>query len=128
VKKPLILVADDEPEVRSLLSDSLKIMGGFAVIDVADGDEAVKEAINIKPDLILLDVRMPHMSGFEACKLLKADPSTKNIPVVFLSAYGQEAEVSTGLKLGAEAYFVKPFALNTLLNRLGEILRKYGRA
>jgi DNA-binding response OmpR family regulator len=127
VKKPLILVADDEAGVRTLLVDSLKILGGYSVEGVADGDEAVKQAINIKPDLILLDVRMPNMDGFEACKRLKADTSTQNIPVVFLSAYGQEAEVSAGLKLGAEAYFIKPFALNTLLNRLNAILKKYGR-
>ncbi len=128
MKKPLILVAEDEPEVRDLLDDFLKILGGFTVISVADGDQAVEEAINTKPDLILLDVRMPNMNGFEACKILKANRVTKNIPIVFISAYGQEAEVSAGLKLGAEAYFVKPFALNTLLNRITEILKKHRQA
>jgi two-component system alkaline phosphatase synthesis response regulator PhoP len=127
VKKSLILVAEDEEEVRNLLFDALNLIGGFDVVGVADGDEAVKEAIKIKPDLILLDVRMPNMTGFEACEILKADMDTQKIPVVFLSAYGQEAEVSTGLKLGAEAYFVKPFALKTLLTRITQILKKYGK-
>jgi CheY-like chemotaxis protein len=77
--------------------------------------------------LILLDVRMPNMTGLEACKILKREGSTKNIPVVFLSAYGQQADVNAGLELGAEAYLVKPFALSDLVERITEVLTKYGK-
>jgi DNA-binding response OmpR family regulator len=70
---------------------------------------------------------MPKMTGYEACKALKAEEVTKNIPVVFLSAKGQEAEVNTGLELGAEEYFLKPFAPDELSDRVTKILSKYGK-
>lgn len=121
-----ILVAEDEEDVRELMVEAFRF-NGFQVIGVPDGEEAVKEAKAILPDLILLDVRMPKMTGFEACKVLKAEEATKKIPVVFLSAYGQEAEVKTGLKLGAEEYLFKPIALDELVRQVRKVLSKYGK-
>ncbi len=76
------------------------------------------------PDLILLDVRMPRMTGYEACKLLKEQESTKDIPIIFLSAKGQESEVKTGLEAGAEEYILKPFSPDQLVERIKAILQE----
>ena len=119
-----ILIAEDEADVRKLLVDAFEL-SGFDAVGVADGAEAVAEATKTIPNLILLDVRMPNMTGFEACKILKAQKSTQQIPVVFLSAYGQEAEVKTGLQLGAEDYLLKPFAVHELIWRIKQVLNKY---
>jgi CheY-like chemotaxis protein len=79
------------------------------------------------PDLILMDVRMPKMTGYEACKALKADKSTESIPVVFLSAKGQESEVQAGLDVGAVEYILKPFSPDQLTERVKQILQKVGK-
>jgi two-component system alkaline phosphatase synthesis response regulator PhoP len=126
MSEPMILVAEDERDIRELIVFTLQI-SGFNVVQVPNGEEAVKKATEIKPDLILLDVRMPKMTGYEACKALKAQKSTRDIPVVFLSAKGQEAEINTGLELGAEEYFLKPFAPDELSKRVNKILTKHGR-
>jgi len=123
---PTVLVAEDERDIRELIVITLQL-GGFNVIDVPNGEEAVKKAEEINPDLILMDVRMPIMTGYEACRALKANDKTKDIPVVFLSAKGQEAEVSTGLELGAEEYFLKPFAPDELSDKVNKILTKHGK-
>ena len=126
MSQPVILVAEDERDIRDLIVFTLQF-SGFEVIQVPNGAEAVKKAAEIKPDLILLDVRMPKMTGYEACKALKEQESTRNIPIVFLSAKGQEAEINQGLELGAEDYFLKPFAPDELPQRVNEILTKYGK-
>jgi DNA-binding response OmpR family regulator len=123
---PVILVAEDERDIRELIVFTLQL-DGFTVIEVPNGEEAVKKALEIVPDLILMDVRMPIMTGYEACEVLKSKEETKNVPVVFLSAKGQESEVNTGLDLGAEEYFLKPFAPDELSGRVNNILTKYGK-
>lgn len=126
MKEPLILVAEDERDIRELIVITLQI-SGFKVVQVPNGEEAVIKANETYPDLILMDVRMPKMTGYEACKALKGQEKTKNIPVVFLSAKGQEAEINTGLEMGAEEYFLKPFAPDELIERVNKILTKYGK-
>ena len=126
MSEPIILVAEDERDIRDLIVFTLQIKG-FKVIDVPNGEEAFKKASEIRPDLILMDVRMPKMTGYEACQALKEQESTKDIPVIFLSAKGQEAEISTGLEMGAEDYFLKPFAPDELSQRVNKILTKYGK-
>lgn len=126
MSEALILVAEDERDIRDLIVFTLQI-ADYKVVEVPNGEEAVKRALEVKPDLILMDVRMPKMTGFEACKALKQQEKTKDIPVIFLSAKGQEAEISTGLDLGAEEYFLKPFAPDELINRVNKILSKYGK-
>ena len=126
MKKSLILIVEDEPAVRELLVSAFEFHN-FDVIEAENGVEGVEEAKKNLPDLIIMDVRMPIMTGFEACQLLKAEESTKNIPVVFLSAYGQDAEVSTGLGLGAEEYLVKPFEVSNLIGLIRNVLSKHGK-
>jgi DNA-binding response OmpR family regulator len=116
-----ILVAEDEPDIRELLAFTLKY-GGFEVITAANGLEAVEQANKSKPDMILLDVRMPRMTGYEACKVLKEKPETAEIPIVFLSAKGQEAEVERGIEAGAIDYILKPFAPDTLISQIKKLL------
>ncbi len=84
-------------------------------------------ASKVIPDLVLMDVRMPRMTGYDACRIMKASPSLKDIPVVFLSAKGQESEIATGLEAGAEDYLLKPFAPEELTGRVRAILAKFGK-
>ncbi|MFN2241535.1 MAG: response regulator transcription factor [Anaerolineae bacterium] len=121
-----VLVAEDEPDIRGLIVFSLQY-AGYQVVEALNGDEAVHLAESEQPDLILLDVRMPRMNGYEACALLKSQESTRGIPIVFLSARGQETEIKQGLELGAEEYILKPFAPDELYQRVGSILERLGR-
>ena len=125
-QEPLILVAEDEKDIRDLIVFTLQLKG-FRVVDTPNGAEAVKKATEITPDLILMDVRMPKMTGYEACELLKNQEETKDIPVIFLSAKGQEAEISVGLGMGAEEYLLKPFAPDELSDHVTRILTKFGK-
>ena len=118
-----ILIADDERDIRELVAFTLKI-AGHEVIVTTNGEEAYQIATQVLPDLILLDVRMPRMTGYEACERLKAQSATKNIPVVFLSAKGQESEVMTGMSVGASEYILKPFSLDYLTTRVNSILEE----
>ena len=121
-----VLVAEDEPDIRGLIVFSLQY-AGYEVVEALNGEEAVRLAGVEQPDLILLDVRMPKMNGYQACAALKAQESTRRIPVVFLSARGQETEIKQGLELGAEEYILKPFAPDELYQRVGSILERLGR-
>lgn len=117
-----ILVAEDEMDIRELIRLTLEF-SGHEVGTARDGLEAVDIVSQDNSyDLILMDVRMPRMTGYEACRQLKQKASTKHIPVVFLSAKGQEAEVETGLALGAADYILKPFAPDFLIKEIGKIL------
>lgn len=121
-----ILIAEDEPDIRDLVKFTLSY-AGHEVVAVGNGAEAVEVARTEQPDLILMDVRMPRMTGYEACAAMKADPLTSDIPVVFLSAKGQEAEIQTGLEAGAAEYLLKPFAPMELSQRVNELLQKFGK-
>jgi DNA-binding response OmpR family regulator len=121
-----VLVAEDEPDIRQLITYSLQF-AGFAVVQAINGEDAVNKATKELPDLILLDVRMPKMNGYEACAALKEQATTKRIPVVFLSARGQETEIKYGLELGAEEYILKPFAPDELYKRVTAILDRLSR-
>lgn len=121
-----ILIAEDEPDIRDLVAFTLRF-AGHEVTPTANGEEAYQQASVVMPDLILMDVRMPKMTGYEACRAMKAEPALKNIPVVFLSAKGQDSEIQTGMEAGAEAYLLKPFAPDQLSQRIKEILAKFGK-
>src|SRR4029450_11786480 len=116
-----ILIAEDERDIRDLVAFTLRF-AGYEVFAAANGEEAVEMAPNVNPDLILMDVRMPRMTGYEACKIMKANPDLKDIPIVFLSAKGQETEIQQGLEVGAEEYLLKPFAPDQLTARIKTIL------
>ncbi len=123
---PRILIADDEKDIRDLIAITLRFAGHDVTV-TSDGQEASEIARALQPDLILLDVRMPRMSGHDACRKMKADKSTRHIPVVFLSAKDQEAEIQAGLDAGADDYIVKPFAPDQLADRIQSILEKIGK-
>ena len=116
-----ILAVDDEPQILKLVMLSLKA-GGFAVIEASDGISAIEIAEAEQPDLILMDVMMPVLDGFEACRRLKDNPATKDIPVVMLTAKTQLAEQKEGLDCGAMDYICKPFAPKDLVARVKELL------
>ena len=121
-----ILIAEDEADIRNLITFTLKF-AGYEVIDTANGEEAYEKAKELAdknelPDLILLDVRMPRMTGYETCEHIKAHEKLNKIPVAFLSAKGQEAEVKAGLEVGAAAYIIKPFAPDQLTGKVKELL------
>ena len=121
-----ILIAEDERDIRDLVAFTLRF-AGHEVFAASNGEEAVEMAPNVNPDLILMDVRMPRMTGYEACRAMKADPNLKDIPVVFLSAKGQESERQQGLEAGAEEYLLKPFAPDQLTMHIKNILAKFGK-
>ena len=121
-----ILVAEDERDIRDLITFLLRF-SNHDVISATNGEEAVTLAQQDIPDLILMDVRMPRMTGYEACAVLKADPRFSNVPIIFLSAKGQESEIQTGLQVGAEEYLLKPFAPFQLMARIQTILAQHGK-
>jgi CheY-like chemotaxis protein len=121
-----IMIAEDERDIRDLITFTLGF-AGFEVVAAANGEEAVNLARQQIPDLILMDVRMPRMTGYEACELIKADPKLKDIPVVFLSAKGQDAEIQTGLQSGAVDYLLKPFVPDQLTARIQAVLARFGK-
>jgi len=116
-----ILVAEDEKDIRELIVFSLTF-AGFEVVAAIDGQEAVEKALEVKPDLIMMDIRMPRMTGYEACERMKTMDETKDIPVVILSAKGQDSEIQTGLDVGAYEYILKPFAPDELIQRVKDII------
>jgi DNA-binding response OmpR family regulator len=120
-----ILIVEDERDIRDLIEFTLRY-AGHDVVKVSNGVDAVDLTPQVKPDLILMDVRMPRMTGYEACRALKGIDEVKDIPVIFLSAKGQESEMSIGLDAGAYDYILKPFAPDQLTTRIAEILKKLG--
>ena len=121
-----IVVAEDEPDIRELIAFTLRF-AGHEVITGANGLEGYDLIKLNRPDLAMFDVRMPKMTGYDACKKVKADPEISHIPVVFLSAKGQENEIEQGIAAGAEEYLLKPFAPDQLTERVKAILAKYGK-
>lgn len=120
-----ILVAEDDQDIRELVVLTLEF-NGFDVVSVEDGIAAVEKAQNDAFDMILLDVRMPRMTGYDACRRLKEIETTRDIPIIFLSAKGQEAEIQTGMDVGAADYILKPFAPDALVRTIRRVLNKQG--
>lgn len=116
-----ILIAEDERDIRELVAFTLRY-SGLEAITAENGEEALAIAIRELPDLILLDVRMPRLSGYEVCRKIKSNQATSQIPIVFLSAKGQDAEIQAGLDAGATEYILKPFAPDQLVDRIRRIL------
>jgi DNA-binding response OmpR family regulator len=116
-----ILAVDDEDSIRELLELQLK-RNGYETLTAADGQAALEQAA--KADLVLLDVMLPGIDGFEVCRRLKADPSTQAIPIIMLTAKAEEIDKVLGLELGADDYMVKPFSVRELLARIKAVLRR----
>lgn len=120
-----ILVVDDEPNIVRLVSFSLA-RHGYEVLEATDGPAGIELAISELPDLILMDVMMPGMTGLEAVERLKAEPATAQIPVVMLSARSQHYEQQQGLECGAEKYICKPFTPRALVEAVTEMVESAG--
>jgi two-component system, OmpR family, alkaline phosphatase synthesis response regulator PhoP len=121
--KQKILAVDDEEDILELLRFNLT-KEGFAVVCAGSGEEALKLTRLEKPELILLDLLLPGMDGLEVAKRVKNDPSTREIPVIMVTAKGEEADIVTGLEVGAEDYITKPFSRKVLIARVRAVLRR----
>lgn len=122
-QKPSILVVDDEQDILDLIAYNLE-KEGYSVRKATSGEAAQKLITESKPDLVLLDVMLPGISGVDLCKKLKNNEHTRNIPVVLLTARSEETDVVVGLELGADDYITKPFRTRELLARLKAHLRR----
>ncbi len=119
--KGKILVVDDEIYIVHILDFSLG-MEGYEVLTALDGEQALEKARANHPDLIVLDIMMPKLDGYETCKMLKADESTKDIPVILLSAKGRNVDQKVGFEVGADDYITKPFSPRKLVERINALL------
>lgn len=119
----LILVVDDEPAQRAMLTYNLEA-SGYRTVTAADGEEALLVVQEQRPDLILLDWMLPHLSGIEVCRQIKSRAETRDIPVIMVSARSDEPDRVQGLETGADDYVVKPYSISELLARLRANLRR----
>lgn len=118
-----ILVADDDMDIRDLVAFKLE-QAGYDVVAVDNGLAALTEATQNPPDLVVLDVMMPGMSGIDVCRQLRQDASTKGLPIILLTARAQEGDVEVGFGAGADDYIVKPFSPRELVSRVEAVLAR----
>jgi len=121
-----ILLVDDEEDILNLVKYNLE-REGYRVETVMTGEQAVRSARENVPDLILLDLMLPGMDGFDVCRILKNDKGTGLIPIIMLTAKGEDSDIVTGLELGADDYITKPFSPRILVARVKAVLRRDGR-
>lgn len=121
--KKTILVVDDEEDIVELISYNLKKVG-YNVLTASSGEECISKTKTESPDLIVLDLMLPGIDGLDVCKKLKSDKRTEGIPIIMLSAKGEEADVVSGLELGADDYLSKPFSPRVLLARIKTVVRR----
>jgi len=124
VSKKHIFVVEDEEDILELLRHHLA-REGYMVTTSASGEDAVKAIPRETPDLILLDLMLPGLDGLDVCRALKKDPKTAGIPMVMVTAKGEESDVITGLELGADDYVTKPFSMKVLIARVHAVLRRH---
>ena len=120
-----ILIADDEQPLRLLVRATLEDESGeerYEIIEAADGNEALEIARRERPELILLDIAMPGLTGLEVCRMLKDDPATSDLMIVMLTAKGQQSDRERGLAAGADDYFAKPFSPLELLQLVDRVM------
>ena len=120
---PYVLVVEDEDALATLLQYNLE-KEGYAVALAADGEEALTQIAERLPDVVILDWMLPKVSGIEVCRRLRSGPRTRNVPIVMLTARGEESDRVRGLDTGADDYLVKPFAMTELVARLRAVLRR----
>jgi len=125
--KQRILVVDDEEDILELLKYNLS-REGYAADCVASGEDALRSAEKSSPDLVILDLMLPGMDGLEVCRRLKGGERTRHVPVVMLTAKGEEADIVAGLELGADDYITKPFSPRVLVARIKAVLRRRDKA
>ena len=118
-----ILVVDDDPDLREIVQLKLEI-SGFETYAEADGEAGLAAALELLPDLVLLDWMMPKLTGVEVCGLLREDPRTSGVPVILLTAKAQVSDIERGFAAGADDYIVKPFSPTELLARINAIMNR----
>lgn len=118
-----IAVVEDEDDIRELLDYHLS-REGFVVVTFATGEDAVKAMARKTPDLVLLDLMLPGLDGLEVCRTLKRDPKTAAVPVIMVTAKGDESDIVAGLELGADDYITKPFSIKVVMARIRAVLRR----
>ncbi|MDQ2717957.1 MAG: response regulator [Chloroflexota bacterium] len=123
--KSRLVIADDEADIRRLITFLLRT---YDLSEAQNGAQALKLVREVQPDLVLLDIMMPEMTGLEVASHLHADPATAAIPIIFLSAKGQAAEIEQGLQSGGTRYLVKPFTPDELRRCVAEVLQEYPRS
>lgn len=121
--KEHVLVVEDEVDIRKLVEYNLD-RAGFRVTVVGTGELAINEARSRPPDLVLLDLMLPGLDGLEVCRALRADSRTAHVPIIMLTARGEEADIVAGLELGADDYMTKPFSPRVLVSRIRTVLRR----
>jgi two-component system, OmpR family, phosphate regulon response regulator PhoB len=121
--KPVILIVEDEAPLVTMLRYNLE-REGFAVDEAANGEEALLRIAERRPDAVLLDWMLPHVSGLEICRQIRRAPSTRSLPVIMLTARGEESDRIRGLDSGADDYVVKPFSPNELIARVRAVIRR----
>ena len=120
-----ILIVEDEEAIVEVVSQTLR-RHGYETASAADGDDALEKAFSLRPDLVILDLMLPKMDGWEVCRRLKADRQTASVPVLMLTARREERDVVEGLEIGADDYMKKPFSLAELAARVKALLRRAG--
>ncbi len=120
--QPTVVIADDDIDIRQLIAVAVRRAGAVLTAEVANGSAALAAVRQTPPDLAILDVSMPEMSGLEVCRALRLDPSTADIRVLLLSAAVHPAAVAEGLAAGADAYLTKPFSPRTLATQIRDML------
>ncbi len=118
-----ILVVEDETDIQELVRYNLD-KEGYAVRCMTSGEEALRALRSSPPDLVLLDLMLPGISGLDVCRSIKSNPATRHVPVVILTAKGEEVDIVSGLELGADDYVTKPFSPRVLLARIRAVLRR----
>ncbi|MEJ2587718.1 MAG: response regulator [Deltaproteobacteria bacterium] len=126
MEKEHILVVDDEEDILELVRFNLE-REGYRVTTSDSGETAIQNAVDKRPDLIVLDLMLPGLDGLEVTKYLKGEPKTRDIPIVMLTAKGEESDVVIGLELGADDYVTKPFSPKILIARIKAVLRRKGQ-
>ena len=121
--KKKVLIVDDEINIAISVQFLMK-REGFEVLVAHDGEEGLDMIRSHHPDLVLLDVMMPKLNGFEVCKEVRADPELAGIAIMMLTAKGREAEINKGISLGADAYMPKPFSTRELVDKVNELLNR----
>ncbi|TAN37345.1 MAG: response regulator transcription factor [Verrucomicrobia bacterium] len=121
-----ILIIEDDEDIQELIRYNLT-QAGYRVTVAGTGEDGIKAARAKKPDLILLDIMLPGMDGLEVCRTLSAQDATRSMPIIILTAKGEEADIVTGLQMGADDYITKPFSPRVLLARVKVVLRRQSR-
>ncbi len=116
-----ILIVDDEPSIVVPIQFLME-QQGYSVLVAENGEDALDVIYKYKPDLILLDIMLPRIDGYEVCEIVRLNPEYRNVKIIFLTAKGREVEIAKGLALGADAYIIKPFSNTELVAKVKELL------